>query len=235
MQEFKIEINRSKHELRTTGILSACLAVALAATVVTFAARFCGMKDSANLEWSAAASLVGTFIFATALACREALFRATRQMVFVLDDAGIVRIRKNFPTIEIPFREIESLQEDSRWLLVLSIEPRRKIAIPVDVESYQLLRSELAKRHALTISPRYPLKGIALSTLALTAWAIVLWTHDRWLIVLAGGIGLLLLMLASYRLWALLCRMNKKTVALMSLGIAWILAIAIIWLRLGNH
>ncbi|MGA8539843.1 MAG: hypothetical protein WB566_10110, partial [Terriglobales bacterium] len=96
--------------------------------------------------------MLGGVVGASALACREALRRAEREMVFVLDDTGIARKRKGFPEVKIAFSEVEYLGEELRWLVVKSIEPRRKIAIPNDVQGFEIIRAELAKHHTLSPS-----------------------------------------------------------------------------------
>jgi hypothetical protein len=58
------------------------------------------------------------------------------------------------PDIEIAFSEIETLREELRWLVITTAEPRRKIAVPNDVNGYELLRAELVKHHPTSARPR---------------------------------------------------------------------------------
>jgi hypothetical protein len=118
---------------------------------------------------------LGAVIGACILAIREALRRAEREMVFVLDDNGIARRRKGYPEVRIAFSEVDTIAEELRWLVVKSIEPGRKISIPNNVKGFEAIRAELAKHHALPPQVRkVPLKSAAPVTISVLSWAAFL-------------------------------------------------------------
>jgi hypothetical protein len=202
----------------------------MAITVFIFVLRFLGLTAGPNAGWLAVLAFLGALFGGCILACREAMNYAERQMVFVLGDNEIIRKRHGYPDVKIAFSEIETLTEELRWLIVTSIGPRRKIAVPSNVRGYEAIRAELAKHHALSPPSRFPLKGTVLMTVSLLSWAAVIWLRDLKAVIPAGGIGLTLLVFGSYRLWVLLRRRRKTLLALVCLGFVWI-AVAVVFLR----
>src|SRR2546423_233936 len=154
MQEFKIESDAlnerrdAKSRLFSWGLVLLLLAM----TVSIYALGLLGLLSTDShlrwLAWLSVPAIFGAVIGGSILAYREALRRAEREMVFILDDNGIVRRRKGFPEVRIAFSEVDALDEELRWLIVKSTEPRRKIAIPNNVKGFELIRAELTKHHA---------------------------------------------------------------------------------------
>src|ERR1700688_877939 len=146
MPEFKIEADAlsKKRGIKFNFLSWGTVLSLLAITVLIFILGFLGLlradSDLHWLAWLAVPATLGAVIGACILACREALRCAEREMVFVLDDNGIVRKRKGFPEVKIAFSEVDTLGEELRWLVVKSIEPRRKIAIPNDVKGFEVMR-----------------------------------------------------------------------------------------------
>lgn len=243
MPEFKIEADAlsKRREIRVR-LLSWGTVLSLAAmTVLIFVLGSLGLlrvdSDFRWVAWLSVPTMLGAVIGASILACREALRCAEREMVFVLDDTGIARRRKGFPEVKIAFPEVDYLGEEMRWLVVRSIEPRRKIAIPNNVQGFEVIRAELAKHHVLSISDqmKFPLKSTALMTASILSWAAVLWLRDLRAVIAAGAIALTLLALGSHRLWTVLRRGPKRLYSLVCLGIVWFTAILLIYLRLRGQ
>lgn len=236
MQEFRIEGHALRRENRFSVLSWGTILLLTAATVLLFVLGVTGhLSANSNLRWLFVFTVLGAVIGASILACLEALHYAKRQMVFVLDDNEIVRKRQGYPDVKIAFSEIETLSEELRWLIIYSSEPRRKIAVPTNVQGYEVIRAEIAKHHALSPPAKFPLesvaKGAALTILSILSWAAVLWLRDPRAVIIAGVAGLTLLGIGSYRLWILLRRAQKRLLALVCLGFTWIAAVLLIYAR----
>ncbi len=185
MREFKIETDAlSKRRETRVRLLSWGTVLSLfAMTVLIYVLGFMGLLSAGSdlrwLAWLSVPAIFGAVIGASILACREALRRAEREMVFVLDDNGIVRRRKGYPDEKIAFSEIGALSEEMRWLVIYSIEPRRKIAIPHDVKGFDALRAELAKHHSLSAHAKpwrakLSWTGLVVTIMSILSWAAVI-------------------------------------------------------------
>lgn len=176
---------------------------------------------------------VSAAVMAMILAPREGLHRAERQMVFDLDDHRIIRKRRGYPDVEIAFSEIATLGEELRWLVITSSEPRKKIAVPNNVDGYELIRTELAKHHTLSAcitSP--PWKSGTLLIISILSWVAVLWFRDVRAIIAAGTVAMITLAFGSYRVWVLLHRSSKRLLLWTFLCIIWFPALLLIYLRI---
>jgi len=155
MLEFKIGKDVLKREAKVRLLSWGTVLIMLLGGVVLLALRVSGhISDSSNLGDVVVLMIVGPAVIAIVLAPREGQRRVERKMVFALDDTRIVRRMQGHPDIEIAFSEIETLREELRWLVITTAEPRRKIAVPNDVNGYELLRAELVKHHPTSARPR---------------------------------------------------------------------------------
>lgn len=242
MLEFRIESDSldekrgARRRLLSWGLVLSLFAM----TVLIYALGFLGLlgvdSDLRWLAWLSVPAILGAVIGASILAYREALRRAEREMVFVLDDNGIARRREGFPEVRIAFSEVDTVGEELRWLVVKSTEPRRKIAIPDNVQGFEVIRAELVKHHALSARmQRLPLKSAASMTVSILTWATVLWFRDARIVIPAGVIAMALLTLGSRRLWILFRRGPKRSFSLACLGVVWLSAILVIYLRVVRH
>lgn len=243
MLEFKIEADAlSKRSEARFRLLSWGAVLSLIAIIVLiFVFGFLGLlsvgSDFRWLAWLIVPATPVAVVGASILAIREALRRAEREMVFVLDDNGIVRRRKGFPEVKIAFSEVDYLGEELRWLVVKSTDPLRKIAIPNDVKGFEVIRAELAKHHALSPPAKFSLKSaalmksVALTAISILSWAAVLWLRDVRVVIPAGAIALISLAVGTHRLWTLLHRGSKRTLLWVCLGFVWFSAILLIYVR----
>lgn len=241
MLEFKIEpdaLNErrdAKGRLVSWTIVLLLFAMFVSIWALGFLGRLSVGSDLRWLAWLSVPVLLGAVIGAFILAFREALRRAEREMVFVLDDNGIVRKRKGFPEVRIPFSDVDTLGEELRWLVVKSTEPHRKITIPNNVKGYEVIRAELTKRHALAPPVnKLPLQSAALLIISLLSWVAVLWFRDVRLVISAGVVAMTFLALGSHRLWALFRRGPRRLFSLTCLGVVWLSAILVIYFRVAR-
>jgi hypothetical protein len=234
MPEFKIETDPlSKGRILWWGIVLLLFAMTVLIFILGFQGRLSVGSDLHWLGWLLIPASLGAVIGASIFSIREALYRAEREMVFVLDDNGIVRKRKGYPDERIAFSEVDSLGEEMRWLVVKSTEPRRKIAIPNAVKGFEVIRAALAKHHALSVPvQRVPLSSAVPITISVLSWAAVLWFHDLRVVIPAGVIAVTFLALGSRRLWTLLHSGPKRLYSLACLGIVWFSAILLIYFRM---
>lgn len=177
-------------------------------------------------------AVLSAVIGACVLSCVETLNYAEREMVFVLDDEGIVRKRKGFPDVKIIFQEVDALAEQRRWLVIRSSQPRRKIAIPNCVSGYDVIRTELAKHHPFAAPAKFPLRNVVLVTVSVLSWIAVLCFANARIVISAGAIALLTLAEASKRLWALAHTGMNRVLVRVCLGFVWFSAIIVLYLRI---
>jgi hypothetical protein len=239
MLEFKIEPDAlndrrdAKGRLVSWSIVLLLFAMSVSIYVLGFLGLLSIDSDLRWLAWLSVPTILGAGIGTFILAFREALRRAEREMIFVLDDNGIVRRRKGFPEVRIAFSDVDALGEELRWLVVRSTNPPRKIAIPNNVKGYEVMRAELTKHRALAAPVNeLPAKSVAAATISVLSWVAVLWFREVRLVIPAAVIALTLLALESSRLWILLRRGPKRMFSLFCIGIVWFVAILLIYLRM---
>jgi hypothetical protein len=233
MPEFRIENDALRRDARFRVLSWGTVLLLLAVATFLLALRDSGyIGDSSALRSLFFLTIISAAVTAIFLAPREGLRRVESKMVFALDDNRIIRRRQGYPDVEVAFSEIETLREELRWLVVVSTEPQRKIAVPRDVSGYELIRAELAKHHPLSPRVTSPLKGKALLTVSALSWAGVLWFRDVRAIIAAGIVAVVTLGFGSYRVWTLLYRRSRRRLLWISLGLAWLVALLLIYLRL---
>lgn len=236
IQEFKIEADAltKRRETRVRLLSWGAVALCFAVTALLFALRLEGLLQAGSpFGGLAVLALLAGIIGAAVLACREALRSAERQMVFILEESGITRRRSGSPDVRISFSEIETLREEFRWLVIYSAEPRRRIAVPNDVASFEAIRAELAMHHALASKAKasLPWRGLALSAMAVLSWAAVLLSHGLDIFIPAALVAGITLAIGSHRFWVLMHRSPKRLLMWLSLSSIWLAAILVICIR----
>ena len=78
-------------------------------------------------------------------------------LIYELTDKDLFLRRSGYADLQIGLSEIAALHERPGWLVVLSAEPRRTIAIPQQVEGFRFLRAELTKHSHVITLPRLSL------------------------------------------------------------------------------
>jgi hypothetical protein len=236
--EFKIEGDGLRREAQFRILSWGTILLLLAVTVLLFTLRAFGrLNANSDLRFVFAFTLLGTVVGACVVASREALHSAERQMIFVLNDNEIVRKRKGYPDVKIAFSEIATLREEIRWLIIKTVEPQRKIAIPNTVSGYDAICAELAKHHPLAARVDrvdFPLKTTVLLAAAILSWTAVIWFRDVWVVILAGTGGLITLAIGSHSVWTMLHSRVRRPLLWASLGCAWLMAILVIYLRVAH-
>lgn len=234
MQVFRIETDAlsKRREARVRLLSWGTVVSLLVIAALLFVLRLSGLLESdSTFLWLAMLALLGGVIGAVVFACREALRSAERQMVFTLDENGIIRKREGWPDLKITFPEMDTLREELRWLVIYGGAPRKKIAVPKDVADYEAIRAELVRRHPLSARAEIPLSSIALPIISVLSWAAVVWFRDARIAIPAGVVALASLAIGSRRLWTLLHRGPKRLLMWLCLSSIWFSAILLLYIR----
>jgi hypothetical protein len=188
--EFKIkpdDLSR-RREFRVRLLSWGTVAVLIATTALLFTLGVNGVLSGHSfLRFLFVFTLLGAIIGASILASREALRLAEREMVFVLEDSGIVKRRKGWPDEKIDFSDIDTVREELRWLVIYSTGPRRKIAIPNNVAGFETIRAELVTRHLVFVRAKVSSRSFALPAISILSWAAVLLFRDVTVVIAAGA------------------------------------------------
>lgn len=233
MREFRIEQSALKRQRRFRMLSWGTVLLLTVIAAFLFILRGSGfIGDSSNLGTLFASAIFSAAVIAILLAPGEGLHRAEREMVFVLEDNAVVRKRQGYSDVKIPFSEINTLGEELGRLIITSVEPRRKIAIPYSVSEYEEIRSELAKHRPLSGRIEFPWKSIVLPLITFISWGAVLWLRDLRGVIAGAIVAVSALAFGSYRLWVILRHNSKGSLILwLSLGATWLAALLLIYLR----
>jgi hypothetical protein len=196
--EFKVSPDRAssqRHDLRIRLFLWGAVLLLVGITIIGIVGvRSIGQAAETALVVTAGAIVVCVVGAAYVLGGQEGIERAKQNTVFLLTNDDLIRQRTGSPDVRIGLSEVKSLSERPGWLLVESAEPRKRIAIPNNVERFQFLRSELIKHGPLVQSPRRsPFLALLLglpTVASLLSWALVFWSKEPRLVKTAACIAL---------------------------------------------
>jgi hypothetical protein len=236
MREFRVAFNEISQRKRDGKIRLAAwgtillLIVATAIGILSAGSSYPHLNTA--LTWLAALIVMGAIVGAHSLAIRLGMEKAEGDMVFVLTDKDLVRKRSGWPDVKISFSEISALYERRGWFVVESVEPRRRIAIPNEVDGFASLRTELAKHSSVVVQPqRSPLRLISMLA-SFLCWGVVLFSKEPRLTQGAAAIAVVLLAWESIRLNRRLHQNPKRLFVWAWVGLGWVAAILVLYLRL---
>ena len=106
-----------------------------------------------------------------------------------------------------------------------SVEPTRRIVIPVCVEGFAALRAELTKHSSVTITRGRSVAGFTLTAVAFICGGVVLWSKNSRAQGLAAAVGLIVLAWESLLLIRIMDGKPKKFLVWIGIGISWATAI----------
>ncbi len=141
MPEFRIEGEGLKRNVRSSALLWGAVFLLMIVAVLLFVLGGRERLDADLFGFAVFCVVIGAII----LACREALYYAFRQMVFVVNGSAIVRKRQGYPDLKIAFSELGSVSQEFGYLIVKGRQGGKRIAIPNTVHEYEAIRTELAK------------------------------------------------------------------------------------------
>ena len=185
------------------------------------------------LGWSAVSILVGVNIVVLVLGLRMGRERVKRSLVFLLTDSGLTQKRIGWPDERVAFSEIEALRQQRDRLVIESVEPRRKISVPTDLENFESLRAELAKHAGFKESSRLgSVGGFFVAIVSLISWWLVLESQDAAIVRGAGVLTLLLLMWSAVYAYRGLRITSKKPWIGVLFSVIWLAAFALALFRI---
>jgi hypothetical protein len=236
VMEFRVSVNDAlsrRHDQRIRLSLWSAVLLLVGITIIWIVGvRSIGRATETALAAGAGTLVVGVVGAAYVLGVQKGIERAKRNIIISLTDDELIRQRTGWPDVRIALSEVKYLYERTKWLVVESADPRRRIAIPSDVERFDFLRSELMKHGIIVTSPRRsPL--LALPTVAsVLCWVLVFWSKEPWVVKAAACLALSLLAWSTFSICRLSSRVPKRFLLWATLGINWVAALWIIYSRL---
>lgn len=145
------------------------------------------------LGWATGGILVVALVIVMRLGIKQAAWNLRRGYRAELSDGKLIQIRPDMPVVELPIDQIASIQQGCGGTLIIrGSEPEKIITIPPEITGFEDLKTQLLANRTLS-----PLKATLspwalLPPLSYIAAVLVLFlTHDRKVIIAAGGAVLL--------------------------------------------
>ena len=158
--------------------------------------------------------------------------KVKRDLSFELTDKDLIRRKAGWPDVRIGLQEIRALYEGQGWLVVESVEPIRRIAIPAEVEGFAVLRAELAKHNSIVTTRRG--RSVLVFTplvVSLICWVVALESKNSTARGLAAAAALMIFAWGSLHLVRLMNGKPKRFLVWIALGISWAAAILLVYLH----
>jgi hypothetical protein len=236
MNEFRIasrELSNPRRERKIRLILwGVVLALSVISLFAVYDAHAASVQLNTALVWVAVLIIIGAIVGANFFAARMGIQKAERDLVIVLTERDLIRRRTGWPDVRIGLAEIKFLYERPGWLLVESVEPSRKIAVPARVEGFGLLREQLAKYGPVGRAPERSALGLVPMVASFVCWMFVLWSKDPGIVKGSGILGLVLLGWESFQLNRKLHDSPKRAILLSLIGLSWVAALILVYLRM---
>lgn len=242
MNEFRVVLDQVSSRNRDRKIRLVAWGSVLLLVIVSALGVWAAILDSARahaiLTAFAVQIVAGAIVGAYVLGMYLSLERSKRDLVFVLTESGLVRRRSGWPDVQIGFSEIKALHDRRSSLVVESVDPDRRIAIPKDVDRFDSLRAELAKHGPIIVASRpsrFALPLRLLPTVAsLVCWGVLLWSRDSTLEIVAGAAVLTLLLWSSFHLGKSTRRDPERNYVWAMISLGWLGAILLIYFRFAR-
>ena len=193
-----------------------------------------GLSDSVGhaIGWLAGAIVLTAGVGATVLAIKEGTLKLLRKFRFDISDGKIIQTREESASIEIPLDQIDSLHQYRGWLLVRGGNPKRQIAIPKEVKSFDVLKRELLAHCALTPLKVnfYPLSFLPL-VLMIVAYSFLFTSHVRAVVITAGVVALVLQTVGTYSLWRIWREKTMRRLVMLAFVLTWLVLAWLVYQR----
>src|SRR6476646_6696347 len=197
MSEFRVSSNKESTLRRDHGTRLISWGAVLVLSCITlfavFGAGSAGPQINTALAWLAGLIVAASIGGANLVSYRQGREKVKRDLSFELTDKDLIRRNAGWPDVRIGLQEIHALYEGQGWLVVESVEPIRKMAIPAEVEGFAVLRAELAKHSSVIIARRRSPSALIPLVVSLICWALVLWSKNARVAKLAAAVALMLL------------------------------------------
>ncbi len=185
-----------------------------------------GLSDSIahSIGWAAGAIVVASVLGLTLLSVKEATWMLKGKLRFEVSDGKIIQSSDDSAAVEIPLDNIESLHEYRGGMLISGGEPRKQISIPREINDFEVLKRKLTSYVPATVfrAQIYQLSSLP-GILMIAAWFLLLSSHVRLVVLVAGIAALGLQTIGAYSLLATLRgKTHLKLIAVM-LVFTWLL------------
>ncbi len=236
MSEFRVSSNkestlRRDHSTRLI-LWGAVLVLSCITLFAVFGAGSASPQINTALAWLAGLIVVASFVGANLVSYRQGMERVKRDLSFELTDKDLIRRKAGWPDVRIGLQEIHALYEAQSWLVVESIEPIRKIAIPAEVEGFAVLRAELAKHNSIVTTRR---RSVSVFTVfmplvvSLICWVVALESKNSTARGLAATAAIVILAWGSLHHVRLMNGKPKRFLVWLMIGISWAGAILLVY------
>jgi len=194
-----------------------------------------GLSDEMRkiLGWVASAIVVAAVVVGQRLAFKEGLWKFRQGHSVQVVDGKIIRSRSGAPTVEIPVAQIASLhQSRGGWLIIRSSEPERQVAVPEEIIDFEDLKRELSANRTVSplkikLSPWLFLPSASF----ILACFFLLTSHNRALVMAAGGAALLLQGVSMYSVRRLMQSNWKANLVALTYVLTFLILVWIIYER----
>ena len=241
MSEFRVISDEKSIRKRERSIRLVFWGAAFTLSGVTLFAVYGADSASPQLNialiWLAGVIVAGTIVGANLLSYRQGMEKVKRDLSFELTDKDLIRRKAGWPDVRIGLAEIRALYEHpGGGLVVESVEPVKRVAIPAEVEGFAALRSELAKHNSIVTAQRRSVLAFTVLVftplvVSLICWVVALESKNstaRWL---AAAAALMIFAWGSWRLMRLMNGKPKRFLVWIALGLSWAAAISLVYLH----
>jgi hypothetical protein len=166
---------------------------------------------------------------------KDETWKLKRKLRFEVSDGKIIQSSDDTAAIEIPLNNIASVHEYRGGLLIRGGEPRQQLSVPREIDDFEVLKRELTSYHPITVfkAKAYPFSFLPV-ILIIGAWFLLLTSHARPVVLVAGIAALSLQAVGAYSLVAALRgKKNLRFIALM-LVFTWLLIAGIVFQRVKS-
>lgn len=175
--------------------------------------------------------LVLSALVTVLVAMRRSSQRVRHELTFVLNENELIRKRPGHPDVRLPLSQIKSLYNQSGCLVVAGGDPPLRVAVPKEVENFELLKAELMKYASPVSPPRRSSHGWVTSSLFIIFGLLLIWSGNVVTIRAAAGVFVVLLGWESFKLRLLLRNSPKRFLFWLMMGSVWLSTGFLIYLR----
>jgi len=238
MSEFRVNSNKESTLRRDHGtrliLWGAVLVLSCITLFAVFGAHSAGPQINTALAWLAGLIVAGAVGSVYFLSYRQGMEKVKRDLCFELTDKDLIRRKAGWPDVRIGLQEIHVLYEGQGWLVVESVEPIRKMAIPAEVEGFAVLRAELAKHNSIVTRRRRSVLVFTVFTplvVSLICWQVATESKNSTARGLAAAAALMIFAWGSVQLVRLMNGKPKRFLVWIALGFSWVAAILLVYLH----
>jgi len=169
------------------------------------------------------------------LGVKDATWKLKRKLRFEVSDGKIIQSSDDSAAVEIPLNNIESLHEYRGGLLIRRGEARQQISVPREINDFEVLKRELTSYHPITVfkAKVYPFSFLPV-ILMIVAWFLLLTSHARLVVLVAGIAALGLQAVGTYSLLATLRGKTKLKFIVLMLVFTWLAIAGIVFQRVKS-